>query len=439
MLLLVQICSYYIIIKNLNGLSIIIIYLLLNNFMSKYINKEMGKNKQLSVFIDFINVNNGTGKNVNDLTESEYCKVKYREIDRSIDSPDFIDLDSPYRSLIDIESNISPENHNDSQCVKIDQKIENLDDLLFLLDRNPMLSNVTYNINLKAIHNIKPDLIKLNNMVGMSSLKTNIIDQILYFVQGLHTFTDNNDGDFLHTVIYGPPGTGKTEVAKIMGSIYSKLGILSKNVFKKASRSDLIAGYLGQTAMKTRDLINSCIGGVLFIDEAYSLGNEEKRDSFAKEALDTLCEALSEHKKDLMVIIAGYEEELKSCFFNFNRGLESRFTWRFKTQDYSPEEMKAIFSKKISDNEWKMKDIPVSWFEKNMSYFKYFGRDMETLFSKTKIAHSRRVFCLNDNEKKILTLEDMNKGLEKYLENDDVKKRKEEEDFNKILKNSLYC
>ncbi len=82
-----------------------------------------------------------------------------------------------------------------------------------------MLSKVTYNINLKAIHNIKPDLIKLNNMVGMSSLKTNIIDQILYFVQGLHTFTDNNDGDFLHTVIYGPPGTGKTEVAKIMGSI----------------------------------------------------------------------------------------------------------------------------------------------------------------------------------------------------------------------------
>ena len=140
-----------------------------------------------------------------------------------------------------------------------------------------------------------------------------------------------------------------------------------------------------------------------------------------------------------MVIIAGYEEELKSCFFNFNRGLESRFTWRFKTQDYSPEEMKAIFSKKISDNDWKLKDVPVSWFEKNMSYFKYFGRDMETLFSKTKIAHSRRVFCLNDNEKKILTIEDMNKGLEKYLENDDVKKRKEEEDFNKILKNSLYC
>ena len=67
------------------------------------------------------------------------------------------------------------------------------------------------------------------------------------------------------------------------------------------------------------------------------------------------------------------------------------------------EEMKAIFSKKISDNDWKLKDIPVSWFEKNMSYFKYFGRDMETLFSKTKIAHSRRVFCLNDNEKKILT------------------------------------
>ena len=75
----------------------------------------------------------------------------------------------------------------------------------------------------------------------------------------------------MHTVIYGPPGTGKTEIAKIMGNIFSKLGILKKNVFRKATRSDLIAGYLGQTAIKTRDLVTSCLGGVLFIDEAYAL------------------------------------------------------------------------------------------------------------------------------------------------------------------------
>ena len=83
------------------------------------------------------------------------------------------------------------------------------------------------------------------------------------------------------------------------------------------TRNDLVAGYLGQTAIKTKDVIKECLGGVLFIDEAYSLGNEEKRDSFSKECIDTLCEALSDNKENLMVIIAGYEKELKECI-SFN-------------------------------------------------------------------------------------------------------------------------
>lgn len=366
--------------------------------------------------------------------DKDYCKNRYGKVDRSIVVIDQINLDMSYGSTSTMDSIHS----NDIQEVFITMKIDSIDDLLRLIDKYPIISNVKYNINMKSIHNIKEDLVKLNNMIGMTSLKNNIIDQILYFAQGLHTFAVETDGDFLHTVIYGPPGTGKTEVAKIMGSIYSKLGILKKNVFKKASRSDLIAGYLGQTAIKTRELITSCLGGVLFIDEAYSLGNEEKRDSFAKEALDTLCEALSEHKHELMVIIAGYEEELRSCFFNFNKGLESRFTWRFKTQNYTPDEMKLILEKKITENKWNYKPISVKWFEKNIDYFKYFGRDMETLFSKMKIAHGRRVFCLPESEKKMITLEDLEGGFKKYLENDDIKKRKEQSEFKQFLQNTLY-
>ena len=401
----------------------------------------MNRKKQMSLFIDFIDVNTNS-VNIHAKTEindKAYCKSKYNEFDHSIVFPNQINLDSSYKSSIDIEAEISPELKVDMHNVKIVSKIVTIDDLLQLLKENPMLSNVTYNINIKAIHNIKDDLIKLNGMIGMSSLKNNIIDQIIYFVQDLHTFSNETDGDFLHTVIYGPPGTGKTEVAKIMGSIYSKLGILKKNIFKKATRSDLVAGYLGQTAMKTQELIKSCLGGVLFIDEAYSLGSEEKQDSFAKEALDTLCEALSDHKKDLMVIIAGYEDELKACFFKFNRGLESRFTWRFKTENYNASEMKQIFEKKVIENGWKINDVPSTWFEKNMSYFKYFGRDMEVLFSKTKIAHSRRVFCLDETEKKTITIEDLDDGLKRYLDNDEIKKRKENEEFNKNMKNTLYC
>ena len=223
--------------------------------------------------------------------------------------------------------------------------INNLNDLIKLTELYPLKFDVEYNINMTAIHNIKESLIKLQNMIGMTKLKQSILDQILYFIQHLHLNKNKKNTDFMHTVIYGPPGTGKTETAKIIGEIFSKLGVLSKNKFKKVTRADLIAGYLGQTAIKTKDIVLECKGGVLFIDEAYALGNPEKRDSFAKECIDTLCELLSDYKSDLMVIIAGYEEELKNCFFAYNQGLDSRFTWRFKTDDYNYKELFLILKK----------------------------------------------------------------------------------------------
>jgi len=303
--------------------------------------------------------------------------------------------------------------------INIDVDINNIDDLLLLINKYKIEPNIKYNINMRTLHNIKEPLIELNNMIGMKDLKINIIDQILYFSQGLHKNKDNS-GDFLHTVIYGPPGTGKTEIAKIMGKIYSKIGILSKGTFRKVTRADLISGYLGQTALKTRDVIKDCLGGVLFIDEAYALGNNEKRDIFSKECIDTLCEALSDNKNELMVIIAGYEAELRDCFFNYNQGLDSRFVWRFNTNEYKADELYKIFLKKINDIEWIITDdsnIKIEWFKKNIEHFKFFGRDMETLLSKTKISHSKRVFCKPENEKKKITLADLNKGFEMYLKN----------------------
>ena len=200
----------------------------------------------------------------------------------------------------------------------------------------------------------------------------------------------------------------------------------------------MIAGYLGQTAIKTRELMESCLGGVLFIDEAYALGNTEKRDSFAKECIDTLCEGLSDNKSNLMVIIAGYKEELDNCFFSYNQGLNSRFTWRFKTDDYNAEELKQIFCKKVKDSNWDVQeDISTSWFEKNKDYFKYYGRDMETLFAKTKIAHSRRIFGKDKELKKKINKEDLKKGLELYLKNDEVKNRKNDGSENYLL-NTMY-
>lgn len=318
--------------------------------------------------------------------------------------------------------------------VNIDVEINSIDDLLLLIDKYKIEPTIKYNINMRTLHNIKEPLIELNSMIGMKELKNNITDQILYFVQELNKNKDNS-GDFMHTVIYGPPGTGKTEIAKIMGKIYSKIGILDKGTFRKVTRADLVSGYLGQTALKTRDVIKDCLGGVLFIDEAYALGNNEKKDSFSKECIDTLCEALSDHKDNLMVIIAGYKDELKECFFKYNQGLDSRFTWRFSTDEYKADDLYKIFLKKVNDIGWTIEDskINVEWFKKNMDYFKFFGRDMETLLAKTKIAHGKRVFCKPEIERKKLNLADLNKGFELYLKNDDVKNRKENETFQKSL------
>jgi hypothetical protein len=378
------------------------------------------------------------------------------------------------------------------EFIEIRENIQHINDLIALCDKYPLSDTKKYNINMTAIHAIREPLGELSNMIGMDTIKKTIVDQILYYLQELHlpetptpdtapikennkpvfnpfvqsappplfagfqasasmefkpmsskippwtpppvSGTDNfalpTKGDFMHTVIYGPPGSGKTEVAKIIGRIFSNLGILNKKTFKKVSRNDLVAGYLGQTAIKTKDMIKASLGGVLFIDEAYSLGNSEKRDSFAKECVDTLCEALSEHKHNWMVIIAGYEKELNDCFFSLNEGLNSRFTWRFKLDAYKPGELKSIYKKQVYDYGWTIAagqegGLPESWFASRMDYFTTYGRDMETLVTKTKIAHSRRVFCLPVCDKKIITLDDLENGFKLFIENPEVKDRKE--------------
>lgn len=322
--------------------------------------------------------------------------------------------------------------------VTIDVEINHIGDLLKLIDVYPDDKETKYNINMSLLHKIKEPLNHLNNMIGMKYLKENIVDQILFYVQNLHKPFLRDTGirdvdscnDFMHTVIYGPPGTGKTEIAKIMGQLFTKIGVLNKGTFKKVTRSDLVAGFLGQTALKTKDVIKECLGGVLFIDEAYSLGSPEKRDSFSKECIDTLCEALSDHKDDLMVIIAGYETELNECFFGSNQGLKSRFTWRFKTDEYSAEDLYHIFIKKVKNAGWEIFDIKneidVKWFEKHKQTFKFYGRDIETLFAKVKIAHSRRVFCLDDSVKQKITINDLNKGYAMFLKNNTTDSKRED-------------
>jgi AAA+ superfamily predicted ATPase len=406
-----------------------------NNINNSFESYHMTSNNKLINFLDDTIIIDR--ENDNNLKLDLFIKEKNEEFLSTYNSPFF----SGSSGGIPIENKDILENITNiiKEEVVIEASIDNLIDLINLCDKYPLADNIEYNINMTALHNIKPSLIELQNMIGMSSIKENIVDQILYFIQDLHNTSDNN-GDYMHAVIYGPPGTGKTEVAKIMGKIFSNLGILKNNVFKKVTRDDLVAGYLGQTSLKTKDVIKECLGGVLFIDEAYALGNKENKDSFSKESIDTICEALSNHKSELMCIIAGYEQELKDCFFSYNPGMESRFAWKFNIDKYSSLELKQIFEKKISDNKWSLKeDLHNEWFEKHIDCFSFFGRDMETLFSKVKIAHSRRVFCLPKEEKTKISMKDLEKGFEIYKKMGDSKNREKEKERVNYLYNTLYC
>ena len=319
------------------------------------------------------------------------------------------------------------------QKITIDASINTLDDLLSIIKNNAYDENCEYNIDLKSLTQIQPELEKLNKMVGMKELKNSILNQLLYFMQDLHI--TNKESDFKHTVLYGPPGTGKTEIAKIIGAMYSKIGILKNNVFKKVTRNDLVAGYLGQTAIKTKKVIDECLGGVLFIDEAYSLANNYQEDGYSKECIDTLCEALSDHKDDLMVIVAGYEEDLNESFFKANKGMESRFIWRFNIEQYNTNELMSIFHKKINETDWIIENddvINIKWFDKHKQDFKNYGRDMELLFSYLKIAHSRRIYGKEPSLRKIITMEDLDGGYDMFMKN-----KKKENKMNKILE-SIY-
>lgn len=312
----------------------------------------------------------------------------------------------------------------------IDQEIGTLQDLLDIVDKYPYSPDTECNIDLNALHHIKHELREINDMVGLTSFKDSLLDQLLYFVQGLHI---NREHDFKHLVIYGPPGSGKTQTAKLIGQMYANLGILKNKTFRKVTRNDLVAGYLGQTAIKTNKVIQESLGGCLFIDEVYSLGcggggggdggGGECIDSYSKECVDTLCEALSNHKDDLMVIVAGYEKDVKESFFGMNPGLASRFIWRFTVEEYTSEELMRIFLQKVQQNDWQMMEESdatlLKWFESHKKDFVYFGRDMELLFTYTKIAHSRRIYGKGDECRKKLTTKDLDQGYKHFLKNSD--------------------
>ena len=186
-------------------------------------------------------------------------------------------------------------------------------------------------------------LAELDGYVGMDAIKEEVRSLInMVQVYKLRRENDLPTTDMsLHMVFSGNPGTGKTTVARIMARIYHSLDILSRGQLVEVDRSGLVAGYVGQTALKTQKVIEKAMGGVLFIDEAYALNGKSEND-FGQEAIDTILKAMEDHRDDLVVIVAGYTE-LMDRFIHSNPGLESRFNRFLMFEDYTPEQMVAIF------------------------------------------------------------------------------------------------
>ncbi len=189
---------------------------------------------------------------------------------------------------------------------------------------------------------------ELEDYIGLSLIKKEVQSLInLVTIQKLRKQNDLPVEDLsLHMVFSGNPGTGKTMIARLMSRIYRSLGILSKGQLVEVDRGGLVAGYVGQTAIKTGEAIMKALGGVLFVDEAYALTDHGEND-YGQEAVDTLLKAMEDHRDDLVVIVAGYTE-LMEQFVHSNPGLESRFNRFMRFPDYTVEEMLAIFDMRCS-------------------------------------------------------------------------------------------
>ena len=251
----------------------------------------------------------------------------------------------------------------------------------------------------------KPDfdelMAQLDSLVGLDDVKKDI-KNLMNLVKVRRLRKENGlpiAPMSLHMVFMGNPGTGKTTVARIISGLYAAIGVLEKGQLIEVDRSGLVAGYVGQTALKTQEVIKSALGGVLFIDEAYSLSSGGEND-FGREAIETILKAMEDHRDELIVVVAGYDGPMEK-FINSNPGLQSRFNKYFYFPDYNGEQLLYIFKGQCKKNgytlteeaEAEAKAMFEDLYENRGENFGN-GRDVRNVFEDTVVRQSNRVAAL---------------------------------------------
>ncbi|KGL50853.1 ATPase [Porphyromonas canoris] len=256
--------------------------------------------------------------------------------------------------------------------------------------------NANPDIQEKTFEELKEEL---NELIGLKTVKEKVNDLISY--QQVQTLRKKQGlkqpSSTMHLAFMGNPGTGKTTVARLIGQLYKHLGLLSRGHFVEVSRTDLIAGYQGQTALKVKNVIDQAKGGVLFIDEAYSITENDHSDSYGRECLTELTKALEDYRNDLIVIVAGYTDPMKK-FFDSNPGLRSRFNTFIEFEDYKQDELSEIFKQLCSKGDYKISSEGLAKLEgiftnelsKENCLFAN-GRFVRNVYENAIIKHARRV------------------------------------------------
>ncbi|NTW25220.1 MAG: AAA family ATPase, partial [Lentimicrobium sp.] len=274
---------------------------------------------------------------------------------------------------------------------------------------------------------------ELNKLTGLENIKQDI-DALIKFIKVEEERRERGfaiGNTTLHTVFAGPPGTGKTTIARLMGRVFKALGILKKGHVVEVDRSALVGEFVGQTAIKTNKVIDSALDGILFIDEAYSLVPSDARSDFGEEAINTLVKRMEDHKHNLIVIVAGYEKEMKR-FINSNPGMKHRFSRYFYFRDYSPEELTLIFDVICSEKRFTLNPDAVS---KVKRYFGFLYESKDKQFGNARMAHNlfeevvryqsarlgvRDIDNLSDEELLTITADDVTNAVKDEFEDQHV-------------------